>query len=69
MRATTHEAMMKDREKQQPKNPQAPDDAILISDLAPRQDVKGGTSRKLRLGEQPSNDGRTPTQTPSRKKP
>ena len=60
---------MKDRERQQPKNPPAPDDAILISDLAPRQEVKGGTSRKLRLGEQAPTDTRTPTHPSSRKKP
>lgn len=32
------------------------DDAILITDLAPRHDVGGG-SGKLRLGEQPTDDG------------
>jgi hypothetical protein len=34
------------------------DDAILITDLAPRDDVSGG-SGKLRLGEEPP---RTPTE-------
>lgn len=60
---------MKDRAKPQPKNSPAPDDAILISDLAPRQDVKGGAGRKLRLGELPSSDSRTTAQPTPRKKP